>query len=441
MTFSPSRRGWLICLALVVCIGAVATYFWAKYSRVQKLAADVRAANGSIEITYDGPAWLMDWARRTGHESWLRWLETKVTKLSLSHILHEKSEADDALLSRALPYLDTEHLNLVRTQVQGTGLTGLERMANVKEFSAWDSPFGDAGMQQVAKLPALEKLSISDTNVTDVGLECLADSRTLSSVSLGGKAATDKGLMILNRIPSLKFISFDGAKLITPNGLDSEADPQLTNNGFRHLRDNPHLISVSVNGCKAVDDTAAEHLGTVPGLKYLFAHSTNISSEGLQRLRSCAALQTLYLHWTKVDDRGLEGLPGRHPQLQLLWLPQKGFTDQGLESLQTAKSLRTLRLGGVGITDRGMSAISKLVNLENLTLSDTSVGNAGLKTLQTLPNLKILDLSGSSITDAGLPDLKTFPALRVIWLNRTKVTAAGVAKLRSPHPQVEIDGL
>lgn len=152
--------------------------------------------------------------------------------------------------------------------------------------------------------------------------------------------------------------------------------------------------------------------------------ATNLSLEGLTSLEALS----LRGH-ARVPATVLESIRGHSP-LRELDLGFTDVTDEGLEKLKDLAQLRRLVLTGTTISDAGWAHLGKLTKLEELELSGTSISNDGLKCLRELQGLKRLDLDNTSIDDRGLAQLGHLPKLASLSLAYTGVSKDGLATLR-----------
>ena len=82
--------------------------------------------------------------------------------------------------------------------------------------------------------------------------------------------------------------------------------------------------------------------------------------------------------------------------VKLLDLSGTQVTDEGLAKLKGLKGLETLNLNDTGITDEGLTHLEELKSLTDLRLANTNITNEGLTNLvDKLPNLKALDVAGN----------------------------------------------
>ncbi|GAA5115964.1 hypothetical protein JIN84_19730 [Luteolibacter yonseiensis] len=115
-----------------------------------------------------------------------------------------------------------------------------------------------------------------------------------------------------------------------------------------------------------------------------------------------------------LDDAGFKKLEAVTPQFVTVDLSATKVTDQAVVQLESAKSLRLVRLAETGITD------------------------AAIDTLLKLPALESINLYGTKVTDAGVGKLATMSGLKRLYLWKTAVTPEAIKALQEKLPGCEI---
>lgn len=151
-----------------------------------------------------------------------------------------------------------------------------------------------------------------------------------------------------------------------------------------------HVTAVDLSDTPAGDDVVAA-LGVFPTIQTLnCSNASRITGQGFSAWSPNAAIESLYLVSTALDDAGLHQVGRLH-------------------------SLKTLQLGQTKITDAGLPAVDHLSNLETLSLSNTAVTDAGLVSLRDLRKLSTLMVRDTGTTPRGVVELRRMlPAARVI---------------------------
>ncbi|MCB9468003.1 MAG: protein kinase [Candidatus Obscuribacterales bacterium] len=148
----------------------------------------------------------------------------------------------------------------------------------------------------------------------------------------------------------------------------------------------------------------------------------------------------LELAHASFDNQQLESL--KDFPLIILDLRGTDITDEGIEKLRSIKTLRTLVLEDCQkIGHRGFKALSTLENLEVLSLRNTKVSDVDVEALLPLKEMKLLYISKSeAITDRAVDTVLKFEQLISLRIGSTSLTKAGIEKLQK-HPNLSFLGL
>ena len=189
------------------------------------------------------------------------------------------------------------------------------------------------------------------------------------------------------------------------------------------------IPGLSLAGCSVITNGGMKSLAGSRQLVFLGIAGTNISSDGMAKLKKLPAL------------RFLDGRPGALGGLD--WI--KKFTAlelvdlsghrilQGpeLKALRGLKQLHELRLASVNMLgDRGMKEVLELKRLRVLDLGFCrSLTAAGVKILSEHPTLESLCVDGIQITDETLADLKALPLVALRIRGTRGVTDEGMSSV------------
>jgi hypothetical protein len=154
------------------------------------------------------------------------------------------------------------------------------------------------------------------------------------------------------------------------------------------LRPFDEPVSVKLSYSRAGDETLGQ-LSRLPGLKRLDCNGAKISDAGLAHIGRITSLEWLWLADTSITDSGLAELK-RLTSLRELGLNGTQVSDAGLVHLQGLTGLRELWLNGTGVTDKGLVHLKELRGLEWLFLRGTHVSDDGIADLKrAMPALQI----------------------------------------------------
>ena len=189
------------------------------------------------------------------------------------------------------------------------------------------------------------------------------------------------------------------------------------------------------------DPRIFEPLSRLTGLQILSLHTTGITDEGLEHLRSLRSLRGLELWQASISNRGLAVLIDL-PALEYLQL-DTGLTDAGLKQIAQVSNLRWLSILDGNIWGPGLAELAKLPRLERLCFWGSSpISDRHIKYLEGLTQLKGLTLWGvDTLTDASLASIGKLKNLEELYFIRTspRFTVAGVAQLKELKNLKKVD--
>jgi hypothetical protein len=191
--------------------------------------------------------------------------------------------------------------------------------------------------------------------------------------------------------------------------------------------------SVSIINAPVTDDWLAQ-LDKLPALDAVTLRGTNVTANGIARLRRLSQLEQLDLQrMTSVTDETLRSIGAA---LELTHLNLDGchlVTDEGVQYLAPLTQLKSLLLSHSRITDAGLAHLSRMTKLNSLYLGGTKITDDGLAHLAHLKELYWLDLRGTKVTDAGLQHLLGLTKLWQLVLWDTNVTPEAADRFQAQH--------
>ncbi len=248
----------------------------------------------------------------------------------------------------------------------------------------------------------------------------------------------------------------------------------LTQDGqCEHLKHFSYLASVTLQG-REITDASIEPLSKIPKLTQLSLTTTNISPEGMTRLKRCGNLHSLSLMGTysaahiraltQVDQLSIVRLYTQIGDEELiaaakLEVSELAFTtfkstEKTAEIMRTVKASRlqfslsgikdddlkwisgnktpTLRINinsSTELTDEGMRFLEN-ADITSLSMNNTGITAKAMRHLGTLTNLETLMITNDPIDDESLKHLSNLQKLRTLRLQGTEVTGDGMAKLK-----------
>lgn len=264
------------------------------------------------------------------------------------------------------------------------GRDGAGKLTTVDLRSSWVT---DSDLPELLKIPSLTKLDLSMTRISDQGFQRLKD------------------------LPGITDLNLYYAEYITDEGMSAVK-------GWKKLQ------RVNLRGTKVTDTTLA-YLGALTELEFVDVGFSQITDNGIEVLSALPKLKSLAIAGNKLTDVGLQAV--RHmPVLESLDIEGPQRTDSGLWS--------------VSLTESGIDAIGTAKTLRSLKMGGTSISGVGLEKLMgSLPNLSSLSLRRSKrVNDQSVDVLSKWSSLRWLDVQDTGITAEGAAKLRAALKGCEV---
>src|ERR1700722_1174375 len=153
----------------------------------------------------------------------------------------------------------------------------------------------DDDLKPFAALARLKKMLLMHSKITGPGLKHLVGLKDLTELDLSGSKINDAGAKQLAALQQLKTLDISGCKMTGP--------------GYRELAPLTELENLSATG-GAFSDTAAFHVAAnLKQLKKLYVNNNgSLSDTGVTELAKMPNLETLSVHGTSVNDKGLKAL-------------------------------------------------------------------------------------------------------------------------------------
>jgi hypothetical protein len=234
--------------------------------------------------------------------------------------------------------------------------------------------------------------------------------------------ATDEALAVLSAFPDLERVGLHRSN--------------VTANGIARLKKVAKLQELHLGSDLVLTDDLLDRVNELPQLRSLSIWCKNVTNNSLARLKDLTGLHKLNLSTTPIDDGALVHLRGMK-ELGELNLTNVGsitqfrsITDKGLEHLQGLTKLEVLLIPNSRITGQGMAFLAKMPNLRVLDLFHTNLDDVGLGHLKGHEKLEVLRMSGTRFTDEGLVALAGLKHLRELDLGFSKLTDRGMVHLR-----------
>jgi internalin A len=221
--------------------------------------------------------------------------------------------------------------------------------------------------------------------------------------------ATDADVKLLLELPGLDWLALDQSQ-ITGDGLKRLKALKT----LRHLDINGHLLTRG--NLKLIKEIKAlQFLG-------LFGHE--VTDASLANLDELDKLQGLTIGYALITEEGYQRIT-HFKELKELFLLTPN-SPASFRQINKLKNLRKLGMQGHDITDSCIEQLKDLTQLEYLDLEMTDVSGKGLGRFK---NLQELLLPSSQLSDAGLKELEELKGLRSLDASNTNVTDSGLASL------------
>lgn len=217
------------------------------------------------------------------------------------------------------------------------------------------------------------------------------------------------------------------------------------------------IPGLSLDGCRKLTGRTMKSFAGSKNLAYLSIRGTEISSNGMAKLKKLSALRFLDarpgalmgLEWAKkftaleiADLSGHRTLQG--PELKSLRGLKRLHTlrlnhlvflnDRGLDHLARLTQLRELELGYCRqVTAEGIAELSKMKALEAICVDGIQIDDATLAMLSAMPSMVSIRMRGThAVTNAGLEHLAKMTKLRHLDLRSCLgLTDAGIGHLKT----------
>jgi len=287
---------------------------------------------------------------------------------------------NDKVLEQLKPFTNLQSINIARTRATDSGIASLAELPLLRRIDLSYTTMGDKGLAHLTKLHRLEELILDGTPVSDNGLALLKDMTRLRVLSLRGTSISNLGLANIQGLVNLEILRLghepDNAPRFRRRQVSSGIDD------LKSLRRMGKMRELTLDGHLIPNETLV-HLQGMSELHHLDLSRTNVSDNGLDRLKKLPKLEILALnHVSTISLAGWHIVSGM-PHLRELSLTNASIGDNGLKMLCNLTSLEKLVLDTYlgddepRITDAGLEHVGKLSRLRELNLNGNGIGDAG----------------------------------------------------------------
>jgi Leucine-rich repeat (LRR) protein len=232
--------------------------------------------------------------------------------------------------------------------ISDEALRPLAKLPTLHNLTLHSDRITGAGLPHLRSTAELWQLHLRSANLNDKHLAELLNQPRLQSLTLEGSVG-DAAMEPVGKLPALQSLVLDS--------------PRVTHAGFAHLASASQLVYLSLGSHgPLVNDQGLAHIAGLSSLVSLnIPHAEQVSDAGMEKLPRLDKLQALTLQNSQISDTALASL-AKLPQLQHLAIDRaRRVTDRGLASLKDAKQLRYLQLNGTQVTDAGVQALKQFL--------------------------------------------------------------------------------
>ena len=250
-----------------------------------------------------------EWARR-------------VSKASIGFILKSNGQSSDAKSHHPLPNEPFEVTSL--------------NLYNARGLFAAD-------FEPIARLKKLISLRFSNTNVANIPWESLSKLRNVQAFTINNIPVGDAQLEQIAKMPALESLSIAGEQRT------------ITAKGFGHLRQMSPLKRLWFY-MGNLPDEALSAVASLPNLEHLYLVEVKLNDKQLKYLTGARKLTTLAVSNNQITDAGLKHVASLTSLASLTLINNSGITGKGLPEIEKLTKLEFLDLTGTGVTDSELRA-------------------------------------------------------------------------------------
>ncbi|MCI0334474.1 MAG: hypothetical protein L0228_14750, partial [Planctomycetes bacterium] len=230
-----------------------------------------------------------------------------------------------------------------------------------------------------------------------------------NTLSLNRTSVSDGGIEQLGGLKRLRYLGL--------------ARTKVTARGLRTLDHFNKLDTLILEEAVRVDDNALQHVASIERLDTLGLGGTWVTSAGVSQLIALRNLRWLTLRDTRVDDAAIEDLT------KMQWLRELDISGSQISGEGLLKIRSNLP---------SCNVVCDMIDVSgNKVFSDDRWWQQLVKRMQALNDerrLILIDLSDAQVADEHLPALYGLNRVEAIDLHNTNVTLSGVEQLERALP-------
>jgi len=197
------------------------------------------------------------------------------------------------------------------------------------------------------------------------------------------------------------------------------------------------LNEVDINKNETVTSETLNYMDHLSGLVVLSIFETEINDECIPILEQFPALNTLDCSNTNVTGEGLAKLKNLKNLINLRAneIPKVSVL---LPVLQKNQTVVELHIDGSPLNSADHTTLTKIKSLKSLSVSATNLTFAGLEILSHCPNLEELVVDANGLKGNSLPYFQKFPKLKTLRTNCDSWSQAEIAAFKAGLPKVQV---
>lgn len=233
-------------------------------------------------------------------------------------------------------------LALIGDAIDDDLLGDLSSLPNVEVFITTSPNVSARGLRLLQRAPRVHYLWLEHSSVSDIIVPRATDHTTLIELHVTTAPLTDAGLANIAELPALLHLDL--------------SDCKIGDSGLGHLSALKELRTLDLEGTK-VTDAGLQSLRGLEKLEWLNLDRTDVTGVRLDLLGALPNLRALSLSHTRTNDDGLSQLKGFRA-LRSLILRNTAVTNASVVKLSTLPSLDDLDVRGTSVTEEVRSAFS-----------------------------------------------------------------------------------
>jgi len=203
-------------------------------------------------------------------------------------LIIDNAAITDAGASTLGRFRGLEALALDKVAISDRGMAALGNLIQLKAISVRENRISDAGILHLASLTNLEQVNLSHTCVTNAAAQVLGRMLLMKRLDLSGTRVTDDGICELRQLTHIELLGLD--------------DTSIGDVALQCIGEMSQLRQLYLDGTNVTDE-GLKHIGALPELQFVTLVRTQVTREGVTRLRSMSRCSVAWEGLTKkVND-------------------------------------------------------------------------------------------------------------------------------------------